>query len=191
MTASLLNSWLYSYSDEGFKDFLEVLNREPTKQSKLMLDGIQFENMVSAWNKGFPVDQTHKWFNCIKTCAYILKDSQEQVKVYKDFKCCDLNFLLYGKLDNLKRGIIYDTKFSTSYRYGKYVNSPQHPMYFTLVPEAGKFIYLVADGKDVYKEEYRNFDYIPIEQYIKPFIKFLTQKKLIDIYFDKWKTKGE
>ena len=87
MTASLLNAWLYSYSDEGFKDFLKVLNREPTTPNKAMLDGIQFENMVSAWNKGFPAEQTHKWFNCIKTCADILKGSQEQVKVYKDYKC--------------------------------------------------------------------------------------------------------
>lgn len=191
MTASLLNAWLYSYSDEGFKDFLKVLNREPTTPNKAMLDGIQFENMVSAWNKGFPAEQTHKWFNCIKTCADILKGSQEQVKVYKDYKCDGINFLLYGKLDNLKRSIIYDTKFSASYRYGKYVNSPQHPMYFELVPEAGKFIYLIADGKDVYKEEYRAFDFTPIDVYIKQFIRFLKQKGLTNIYYDKWKTKGE
>lgn len=191
LTASLLNAWLWSYSDEGFEDFLKVLNRVPTQQNKAMLNGIQFENMVSQWNKGFEADPAHPWYSCIKACAEILKGSQEQVKVYKDHSVDGMDFLLYGRIDNLKRGIIYDTKFSEKYKYGKYFDCPQHSLYFEAVPEAKKFIYLVANGRDVYKEEYRRFDYVPIEHYIRGFIRFLREKKLLAIYAEKWKTKGE
>lgn len=191
LTTSLLNAWIYSFTNEGYADFLRILKRESMPQSKAMLEGIQFENMISAWNEGFKVDEKHELYKVIKECADILKGSQEQVKLYKDYKADDIDFLLYGRLDNLKRGIIYDTKFSKSYYYGRYWNCPQHSMYFELCPEANKFIYIVSDGKDVYKEEYRRFDFIPINAYIKPFIRFLEQKNLKQIYFEKWKSKNQ
>lgn len=191
LTASLLNAWLWSYSKEGFKDFLKVLERKPTEQNEAMLNGIQFENMVSRWNKGYRTEVAHPWYNCIKTCAEILSGSQEQVKAYKDYSVDGMDFLLYGRLDNLKRGIIYDTKFSKNYQYGKYYKCPQHSLYFETVPEARKFVYIIANGKDVYKEEYRRFDYIPIDMYIRPFVKFLIQNNLMEIYMEKWKTKGD
>ena len=189
MTTSLLNAWIWSYSKEGFKAFLKALRREPTQQNKAMLDGIQFENMVSAWNKGYKTDKKHKWYKSIEECAGLLKGSQEQVKVYCDYSCAGVDFLLYGRLDNLKRGVIYDTKFSDKYYYGKYVNCPQHSMYFELVPEAKKFIYLIANGKEIFKEEYRSFDYKPIDEYIRPFLIFLNSKGLMDLYYEKWITK--
>lgn len=186
MTTSLLNAWIWSNDNEGYEDFIRTLNRYPTVQNEAMLNGIQFENMVSQWNKGYLTDETHKWYSCIKKCAEIVKGSQEQVKAYADYNVDGIDFLLYGKLDNLKRGIIYDTKFSKTYKYGKYWDCPQHSMYFTIVPEALKFVYLVADGNNLYREEYRRFAVEPIDTYIRPFIKDLKRKNLFEIYTEKW-----
>ena len=81
--------------------------------------------------------------------------AQFQVAAYRDKRIDGVPFLLYGRLDALKAGTIYDTKFVRRYEAGKYVSSPQHPMYFDCVPEASRFVYVVSDGKFVYQEEYR------------------------------------
>lgn len=56
LTQSLLSSWLYQYGaydpQKAHEDFLRVLRREPTQPNKAMLDGIQFENMVTACCEG-------------------------------------------------------------------------------------------------------------------------------------------
>ena len=67
-----------------------------------------------------------------------------------------MEFVLYGRLDTLKAGTIYDIKFSGSYDKGKYVDSTQHPTYMELIPEADQFTYVVSNGQNVWTETYRD-----------------------------------
>jgi hypothetical protein len=190
ITQSLLSSWLYVYkSKDGYKSFIKALNKEPIQPSTAMLDGNRFENLVSAVNKGNPLDPAHEWYDGVMQTASILKDSAEQVKLSKDIIVCGIPFVLYGVLDNLKAGVIYDTKMSKSYHFGKFYDSPQHPMYFKLCPEAYKFTYIVFNGKDVFTETYYPYDTAPIEGYIKSFIKFLNRMNLMNIFKEKWISK--
>ena len=192
LTQSLLSSWLYQYSaydpEKAHEDFLRVLKREPTPQNKAMQDGIQFENMVTACCNGAEPDSDHEWEEVVRKTAGILRGAQFQVAVYRDKQVDGVPFLLYGRLDALKAGVIYDTKFSRSYQAGKYAGSPQHPIYFECVPEARKFIYVISDGKSVYLEEYRREDTPPPDGIIRQFMSYLETAGLAQVYIDSWKT---
>ena len=190
ITQSLLSSWLYVYkSEDGYESFIKALNKEPVQLTQAMLDGNRFENLVSAVNKGNPLDPAHEWYAGVTETAKILKGSAEQVKLSTEIIIDDITLVLYGVLDNLKAGVIYDTKMSRAYHYGKYYDSPQHSMYFKLCPEAYKFTYIVFNGKDVFTETYYPYDTPPIEGYIKMFFKFLNRMNLINIYKDIWISK--
>ena len=192
LTQSLLSSWLYQYtaydSERAREDFVRALKREPAPQSKAMRDGIQFENMVTACCDGVNPDPGHEWEMVVRETAEILRGAQFQVTAYQDKRIDGVPFLLYGRLDALKAGVIYDTKFSRSYQSGKYVGSPQHPIYFECVPEARKFVYIIADGKAVYLEEYRREDTPPPDGIIRQFMAYLETAGLAQVYIDNWKT---
>lgn len=193
ITQSLLGSWLYQYNaydiEQAHKDFLSTLNREQRKPTKAILDGIQFENMVTAYCEGAEPNKEHKWFHSIKECGDVLKGAQFQVPVYKDKIIDGIPFLLYGRIDALKAGIIYDLKFSHSYEPGKYLASPQHPMYFECCPEAVKFIYIISNGSEMYQESYSRTDSPTIDSTIMEFIHYLEFTGLDKIYVEKWKAK--
>ena len=190
ITQSLLSSWLYVYkTDSGWTNFLDTLNRKKTPPTKAMLDGIKFENIINACLDGQQLDESIEWAKPISQLLPILSGAQKQVTVFKDIKVDGVPFVLHGVLDFLKAGIIYDTKFSKTYKVGKHLDSPQHPMYFELVPEAYEFQYLICDGAYVYKETYRP-DYVePIEVLIRQFINFLDRENLVDIYCSLWESK--
>ena len=190
LTQSLLSSWLWSYKlENGFEDFLKTLRKEPIQQTKAMLEGIRFENVLNATLNGAEIEPTHEWYKPITELYAVLQGSQQQVSVSKDITVDGMPFVLYGKLDYLKAGIIYDTKFSGTYRVGKYLDSPQHPLYLTLVPEAYEFQYKVCDGQYVYTETYRPDEVEPIERTIKHFMSFLDKQDLVKTYCDNWKSK--
>lgn len=191
ITQTLLSSWIWAHKlDNGYEDFLRVLRREKTPQTKAMLDGVNFEGMVNAHLDGAPLDPKHKWAKVIGEVSEELQGSQKQVTLFRDTTVDGVSFLLHGVLDFLRAGVIYDTKFSTKYSVNKYLNSPQHPMYFALVPEAYEFKYIISDGKYVYRERYTPKDTEPIEKTISQFMKFLDRHKLVDLYCENWKTKG-
>jgi len=190
ITQSLLSSWLWALKlDSGYEDFLKTLRKEPIKPNKAMLEGQRFENVLCAVLNGAEIEPAHEWYKPIMELYPILYGAQQQVAVYKDVKVQGINFVLYGKLDFLKEGIIYDTKYSKSYSVGKYLESPQHPMYFALVPEAMEFQYKICDGQYVYTETYRPDDVEPIEHTIKHFMDFLDKLRLVDVYCSNWKSK--
>lgn len=193
ITQSLLASWQYQYQafdpESAHKNFLRVLRREKSKPTQAILDGIQFENMVTACCEGSPPPDGHKWGEAVRTIADRLRESQFQVVAQCNAKVAGLPFLLYGRLDALKSGVIYDIKFSRSYQVGKYLDSPQHPMYFALVPEARRFEYLVFTGSDVCMESYDREDTPEIFPIIRNFINYLEISKLDKIYCQKWETK--
>ena len=219
MTQSLLSSWLYTfncpddYEEEAFNDFLSTLRREPHETNEAMQNGIDFENLVTAILNGAPTAiqrdkvwgrdefkvrtvpvQEHKWYTGASKVAKILQGAQLQVKAMRDTFILGNNLLLYGILDGLKAGVIYDIKFLNkgmggAELAGKYLESPQHPMYFELVPNAYEFQYLVSDGTDLYIETYSREDTPPIEAEIENFLCWLDAAGYLKIYKEKWVAK--
>lgn len=188
LTQSLLSSWQYSFiTEDGYEKFLKDLKRIREPPTEAMLEGVRFENCVNAALDGSPVPTGEKYseqmyYKCVRQLAKYLKGSQKQVNLRKDIIVDGVCFELNGVLDFLKKGIIYDTKFSKTYDVGKYFKSPQHPMYFYLVPEAYEFQYLVCDGKFVCREFYHPEDVTPIEVTVRQFMQYLDRAKLIDLY---------
>lgn len=194
ITQSLISSWLWSYKLEtGYEDFLKTLRREPIQQNKAMLEGIRFENVLNATLKGAEIGIDHEWYKPIMELYPTLVGSQQQVSASRDVTVDGIPFVLYGKLDFLKAGIIYDSKYSPRYpskgNINNYLDSPQHPMYFALVPEAREFQYKICDGKYIYTETYRPDEIEPIERTIKHFMDFLDKQDLVKTYCDNWKSK--
>lgn len=190
VTQSLLSAWQWGLKlEDGYEDFLSTLRREPIKQTKKMLDGIRFENVLNSTLNGVPIDPSHEWYAPIVDLTLTLWGAQQQAAFSKEITVEGINFTLYGRLDYLKAGVIYDTKFSSTYHIGKYLDSPQHPMYLSLVPEAREFQYLVCDGQWVYTETYRPDEVEPIERTIKQFMNFLDKQDLVKTYCDNWESK--
>ena len=187
LTQSLLSSWLWSYKKEdGFKEFVNDLNLIPKQPTEQILNGIQYENCLNSMLNGEHIPETHKWYKPLAEMSKELNGSQQQVDIKSNIIVDGVMFQLHGILDYLKAGVIYDCKFSEHYQLNKFLLSSQHPMYFKLVPEAYKFVYIISDGHFVYKETYYPEDTIPIETLIRQFMKFLERYNLIETYTSLW-----
>lgn len=200
ITQSLLSSWAYifncrdGYEDDALADFMRTLNREESEPTEAMLDGIAFENEVYKEASGTRRTPHNKWESGIKKVAAYVRGAQYQVRVSRELTIGDMTFLCYGVLDCLHAGVISDVKykvksFGSLDLAGYYLDSPQHPMYFFLVPEAYEFRYLVSDGEDIYKEEYRPADCRDIRDIITEFIQSITEMGLLTLYKEKWLAK--
>lgn len=199
VTHSLLSSWLYAISDDPYSDatnekdpladFLTVLRREPTETTEAMQNGIDFENLVTAIAENAPHDRNHQWYDGAKQIADIVQNGVFQYVAKRDAVIGGRNVLLYGRLDALKAGHIYDIKFSRRYEVGKFYDSTQHPMYLNLVPEALDFTYLVFNGSSVWQERYSRKDTMPIEPVVEHFFEWLRGQGLDDLYRENWGAK--
>ena len=188
ITPTLLNSWQYNIKNGTLEDFIKVLNKEDFEASESILKGFEFEKYMQ------------ENYEETKNGAY-------QVKVSKEYG----DYLLYGIIDCLKGGIIYDYKYTKNYDVGKFFNNHQTLMYLEMVPEAKKMIYLITnkfekieysenDFKniakidyevgDIFKEEYTK-DLFPetIGSILSKFEKWLKEYNLFDVYAEKWKCK--
>lgn len=184
ITPSLLNSWKYAISLENeygnLEDFKKVLSKEPIEPTEAIENGFKFEE--------FMIEN----YEATKNGCY-------QVKLFKNISTNTGNYVLYGRLDCLKAGIIYDYKYKGNYDVGCFVDSYQHPIYLELCPEANAFEYLISsnykDGKsldeiNLYHEIYiRNELSININQEIDNFINWLKTNELYDLYCEKWESK--
>lgn len=216
ITQSLLSAWAYTFDcyeggeDEAREDFIRTLRRESKEATEAMRNGIEFENLVNAIANGsytrsfrssggvnpvngeaMGIDTHHKWYAGAKQVADIIQGAPVQVKASRDLNVAGMDFLVYGILDSLKAGTIYDVKFTnTSLRsadiYGKYLTSAQHPAYFFLVPEARDFKYLVSDGEDMYIECYTRENTRFIGSIIEDFIDSISSSGLLDLYKEHW-----
>lgn len=190
ITQSLISSWEYSFAKEGgYEDFLKTLRRERTPPTNAMLNGQWFENVVNSVCNGIKIPESHEWYKPVTELTETLTGAQQQVKLSRNLTINGITFVCYGILDFLKAGIIYDTKYSKTYHVGKYLNSPQHPMYFYLVPEARQFSYLICDGKYVYTETYYPGETEPIERIIERFTDYLDKKNLVSTFCENWRSK--
>jgi len=185
VTATLLNSWNYIYevdddkTKEAFDSFVKTLQRIKEPPNFFMQRGLDFEK--DCYN------------GLVPDISKVIRDGAFQVYVEKQIKVDDLDVKLVGVLDCLKEGVIYDIKRVNQYDLQKYYQSYQHQMYFEMVEDADKFVYLVAAGTNneyvsFYQEEYTRADKIDIAQVISNFFKFLRDNKLWETYIKNWET---
>lgn len=200
ITQTLLSSWAYVFNcwegteEDAMSDFLRTLKREPTEPTDAMLEGIEFENEVYAAASGKKREPHAKWESGIQLVATFLRGAQTQVKAQRDIRVHGMDFLVYGILDGLRAGVIFDVKkkskgFGSLELAGGYLESAQHPAYFYIVPEAYEFQYLVSDGQDLYVEKYRPEECRPISEIIEEFIISIEAMGLLPLYKEKWAAK--
>lgn len=200
ITQSLLSTWNYMFScyegnaEAAKQDFLQALNRIPTKTTEAMECGKAFEQEVYTAAAGLPRKPHPEWEPGIQQIASIIKGAAIQVRQSREIEIAGNVFLVYGILDALKAGTIYDVKFcSQPFKdvelAGRYMESCQHPAYFYIVPEAAEFQYLVSDGADLYIERYLRNDTPYIGNAIAEFMQFLDSAGLMGTYKEKWLAK--
>lgn len=202
ITKTLLSAWLYTFdcaedsAEEAKEEFLRTLRREKTPPTPDMENGLAFEREVYAEAAGLPRVPHNKWEPGIRAVAEIIKGAPVQVRAKREIEVGGTKFLVYGILDALKAGTIYDVKFrnkslGSAQITGKYLQSPQHPTYFFLVPGATEFQYLVSDGNDMYIETYFRDDATPMGNLISEFIHSVDHMGLLGLYEEFWATKEE
>ena len=197
ITQSLLSAWSYAHTcyescaEEAYEEFLNALNRVPKETTPEMQNGIDFENEVYAEAAGVPRTPHPSWENGIKAVATVIKGAQTQVKAQREYTVGNKTLLVYGVLDALKAGVIYDVKFSnksfnSAELAGKYLDAAQHSAYLYLIPEAYRFEYLVSDGEDIYTEPYTPKTSRPFEEIAAEFLESIEAMGLMSIYEEKW-----
>lgn len=181
ITPTLLNSWRYAISLDNeygnLEDFKKTLLREPMEETEAIKTGFEYEDFMI------------KNYEPTKNGCY-------QVKLSKDITTSTGNYVLYGRIDCLKAGKIYDYKYTGSYDVGKFYNNYQTPIYLELEPNAREIEYLVCnnykEGKtldelNVYHEVYKREEIkTNVCDEIDNFINWLDANNLLDIYHQKW-----
>ena len=188
ITPTLLNSWQYNIKNGTLEDFIKVLNKEEFEPTESILKGFEYEKYMQE-NFGETLEGAY------------------QVKVSKEYG----DYLLYGIIDCLKGGIIYDYKYTKNYEVGKFFNNHQTLMYLEMVPEAKKMIYLITNKfekkeypdlnfkdasiveyevGDIFREEYTK-DMFPetMDSILHKFEEWLKAYNLFDLYTENWKCK--
>ena len=198
LTQSLLSSWKHflnaddAYADAALSSFLSTLRREEKETTQAMQAGIDFEAAINSTVAGVQIEPvSEKYDRAVAKFSRICSGGQPQVPVAGRLHVSGLDFQLYGVCDYVKAGVIYDIKRVQRYEYGKYFNSPQHPMYLHLVPGAAKFSYLIFNGTDTFIETYRRGDFTPIEETIAKFINWLRENGYMSLYEENWKMNSE
>ena len=202
LTHSLLAAWLWAIKDTQYEserdpmeEFMLTLRRQPTPTTEAMQNGIDFEELVTAIvtnehrAEGHGTQDQHKWYGAAVKVASEVSGGQLQYKAKKSMTIAGTDVLLYGRLDVLKAGTIYDIKFSKRYERGKYIDSTQHPVYLELIPEASSFTYLISNGIDVWTETYRRDETKSIIPTIETFFEWLDSMGLTEEYRKAWAVK--
>ena len=207
------NCW-EGQEDAAMESFLTALRGEKEEltpeQMQNIQNGFDFEKLVTdiatgAFHPQYEFDGMTDPDTCEETCkevypkwyrpaaefGAILRGAQFQVRIHRSITVRGMEFEIHGVLDALKEGVIYDIKFKnksfgSSDIAGDWLDSPQHPFYFYLVPEARKFLYLVSDGNDIYIEPYLPEETRKAADIISEFVDFLETAGLMDVYKANW-----
>ena len=154
-----------------------------------MRQGLDFEalcyRIANGNHETFSNDD--KWYDAACEISEVIQGGTFQLKAKKTLTVAGTDVLLFGVLDVLKAGTIYDIKFTKSYDRGKFFDSTQHPAYFELIPEAQEFTYLASNGSAVYSETYRREETRSIVPAISDFFSWLDAAGLTQIYREKWR----
>lgn len=200
ITQSLLSAWSYAHTcyescaENAYTDFLNTLNRIPGERTSERRNGSEFENEVYKEALGINRTPHGDWEKGIKAVATVIKGAPTQVRVQAELSAGKNTILVYGILDALKAGTIYDVKFcnksfSSEDLAGKYLDSVQHPAYLYMVPEAKDFTYLVSDGEDLYTETYTRKNSRPFPEIVEEFLQSIDAMGLMPVYLEKWQAK--
>ena len=207
------NCW-EGQEDAAMESFLTALRGEKEEltpeQMQNIQNGFDFEKLVTdiatgAFHPQYVFDGMTDPETCEETCKEVypkwyrpaaefgalLRGAQFQVRIHRPITVRGMEFEIHGVLDALKEGVIYDIKFKnksfgSSDIAGDWLDSPQHPFYFYLVPEARKFLYLVSDGNDIYIEQYLPEETRKAADIISEFVDFLETAGLMDVYKANW-----
>lgn len=192
VTQSLISSWQWIFKkDGGYEEFIDTLNKVRTPPNDNMLRGIEYEKQTYLGNTG---------------ASEIVKGGTGQLIGMKWCEIQGTNTLLYGILDSLKGGVIYDIKSKKSenkYHRPAYYSSPQAQMYLTIFSRATKFVYVIStqtkktketveeyiERDQVHIEEYTREDFPPIEETISNFYTWLKENNLWETFVTKWTSK--
>jgi len=189
--------------------FISSLNREPIAVNPSMLKGRDFETLVQLLTENKTLKEVlelepkvaesalparsstktnfEKWYDPAKQIAEKVRGGVFQASINGTITVGSQEFVLHGKLDVLKAGVIYDIKFASRYEYGNYFDSAQHPMYMAIVPEAREFTYLVyREYSGLFEETYRREETRDIGNMIAEFMRYLEEQNLIGLYKEKW-----
>ena len=183
ITPSLLNAWRYAIADSNdygnLEDFKKVLSKVPFEKTEAIKTGFQYEDFMI------------KNYEETKNGCY-------QVKLYKNITTKTGTYVLYGRLDCLKAGKIYDYKYTGTYDVGKFYDNYQTPIYLELAPEAKEIEYLVCnnykEGKkleelNIYHEVYKREEVkLDLEYEIDCFVAWLKTNNLYNLFCKKWKS---
>ena len=195
ITTTLLNSWermslaisntksserdKISYEDKQVDnyekakaEFIDTLNKIQKPPTEYMQRGLEYESSVYNGED--------------EVFSPIVNGGEFQAAYQKEIKICGMNIVLYGILDCLKAGIIYDIKRTEYYTPRHYKWSHQHAMYLKLVPSAKKFCYLIRDDVSHHIETYEPANCENIENTIATFFSWLQSNDLMELYKEKW-----
>lgn len=189
LTPSLLNSWKYCVESDysSLDDFMKVLRREEIEQKEVFIKGYDFEDYMK---KHYP--ETLNGSYEVKVSRIVIIDGVE--------------YVLYGRIDCLKAGIITDYKWTGRYENGEFYNSYQTMIYLDLVPEAYQMNYAISnnfnkdkvvgiweedkDKFNLFVEEYKREDLkLDVKQEIRLFMEWLKELNLLEIYQENWASK--
>lgn len=195
ITPSLLGSFAWYLSDESNdsrKKFLNTLGKVKTPTTSAQQKGLDFEARINEFCGQF-ISGIYEYDIIARDIANIVKGGLWQLTCKKDLQVGDKEFLLYGKMDVVKRDTIYDIKFTSNYELGKFLNSAQHLIYLycTGLP---KFQYLISDGKDYWIEDYHNHANIEneIKNKITDFLRYLeNDQEAKELFETKWGAKND
>lgn len=205
ITASLLNSWqwyLQNESPDAEREWLQTLNREQIPDNDKLLNGRAFECRVRLVNepKGDwltdgdreDLEKTQKkednaeYMDTVREVAGYTQGGLWQMPVNMPCTINGTGFLLYGRLDVMKLGIL-DVKFSGTYEHNKYLDNPQLRMYMTIVQHAPWMQFIVSDGKRVYQDYFERQDVEPVFPLVADFWNWVsTYPKYRNIFTSKW-----
>lgn len=200
LTPSLLNSYAYYIQDEykspvdSRADFLKTLSREKFEPNESMIKGIQLEEHINQLTSNLPStfnDKGEAYIESVIAIANIVRGGLWQQSVKKEIKVGNQEFLLYGRTDVIKRDTIYDSKYTSNYELGKFLDSSQHLIYL-YCSGLPNFSYLVSDGKDWWKEDYHNHEQVEdqIKSKIADFMKYLENDlEAKELFLAKWGSK--
>jgi len=148
------------------EEFVNTLRRVPVPENEAIIKGREYEKKVC--------DGLDEEF------SPIIENGEFQAAYRKKIVVSGVNVMLYGILDVLKAGRIYDIKRVGRYQYPKYKTSHQHPMYFALVPNAIDFTYLVCDDNG--EHHYENYLQCNCEDITVTIATFLSWLKANDLW---------
>lgn len=160
-------------TEKAFSEFLDTLNRIPSEPNIYMQKGIDFE------------EECYKGNTIVSP---IIENGAYQIVGKKEIVVDGIKILLYGRLDVLKGGTIYDIKRVTRYSPQKYIKSFQHSVYMELFPDAKKFTYLVYDDNGrLHEETYYRDECVNVKGVVSDYIRWLKENDLYEMYISKWK----